>query len=670
MAARKIHRWKDPTYNLQGGAFPGGIGGVTYDRLNIGSEGAGGAPADAQKVGGNFPGTYGVDFEEDAKALAPNRMLRALGENTDLLDDLFRASVPAALKVSWAGGASFQSLVGTAVFVGKTGETVPLATELVQLVDTATGLPAVAVSGVTIIATDVVDDTSLSTIRGAAADGFSTNARVTWNAAVPAGAYTVIVGGRSSLATLSESRPFEFLRTLVLAERAVSAILGLYKHGLDERYRRSNKVVAGTENQAGAGASVMVDGQAVTLRVLDTSNAARRDPFGSLLTLDFNSYFVPVGVTNANAPLFGNWILTDGRDASSHIGGMSAPVTGGQVVAAVRPASTTNFSTNANTQIRADTTATLNPTGTATQIRVDVLSFFWRASGGYNLTMVRPGLDMLRFTRADGAVETYIISALTADTRIATLLNLNGQAPSFPSSESVTSVSFIQPYSSLGPSRQALHQVGGLLVSQLPDTREVTDTLGARMAPMTFLAPRASKGVDIPSSAYNPEFTDLYNDYVAVQFGGWTTALASGQAFAKQVNAGVLGNGRVFTKDFFHGAFRQRSTTQTVTSTAAGQSTTVTLTAATPHVEVTVQGTHPTTVAVSLPAAVTDAGCRTSITVIYGTLGAPPWMSWPAGLTFQEGDQQVPDGALGRYIWELTGLGGTGALVHRTYYPG
>lgn len=670
MASRKIHRWTDPTYPLEAGeTFPGTIGGDAYDRINIGSGGAGGSPADGQKVGGNFPNTYLVDFEEDARATAANRGLRALAENTDTLDDILRASVPARATQSWAGAAAFLSLAPQNVFVGKSGETVPLAPELVQIIVTSTGLPAVSAGGATIVATDVVDDTSLSSIRGTPSSGFSNNARVVWNATVPAGTYTVIYGSRVSLARLAETRPREFLRAVLLGERISALVLSLQQHGLNERYRRSNQVVAGTPNLAGDGAAVTVDGAAVTFRGTVAADSARRDVHDAVLTVDHTSYFAP-NTSATDAALFAQFLLTDGRDGSAGVAGMSSPATGGTVWAAARPA-ITPIAANRNTAVDFGA-ATLNPSGTADQIQVGASARFWRSSGGLNLSTIRLGFDLMKVVRASGATEVYVIQALNANNRIASLRRLNGSTPTFPSSEAVTAY-LIQPYTTIGQGIQSGNRLGQLVISQLPDSREATDDTSARTTPFTVLAPRVQRGTEIPGSVQDDAVKTAvaYRDYVAIQFGGWDTARSGDQAFQPVITAGVYGNGRIWSNEYVHAGFRRKVAEQEITdSTTWAQTITFTNTAT--GYDVRVQQDAPGSLTVAVAASAIRAGMQLSLTLRlpYPQLArGRVEMVWPGACLFTSGSSEVPDNFAGVVEW-LMYITVTGdILVRQNLYP-
>jgi hypothetical protein len=112
-----FHRFVDPSYNLGGGSFPGTLYGEAYDRVNVisGGVGTGGSAfADNAKVGGPNVGTYWHAFGEDATSNYFNRGMKALNENTDLLDDLLHRdiAVPARTATVASSGQTSVALVG------------------------------------------------------------------------------------------------------------------------------------------------------------------------------------------------------------------------------------------------------------------------------------------------------------------------------------------------------------------------------------------------------------------------------------------------------------------------------------------------------------------------------------------------------------------------------
>lgn len=92
-----FHRLVVPTYF---NGLPAG-----YNYINNALTGTP-APADGARPSGPNAGTYFVGFGEDGRVIAANRGLKALAENTDLLDDLIRRDLgaPTVLSATAGGG--------------------------------------------------------------------------------------------------------------------------------------------------------------------------------------------------------------------------------------------------------------------------------------------------------------------------------------------------------------------------------------------------------------------------------------------------------------------------------------------------------------------------------------------------------------------------------------
>ena len=115
-----FHRLVTPPYY---GGLPAG-----YDYINTPTDpsvGGTGTPAfmDGKKSGGPNDGTYLVAFGEDATSADANRGLKALAENTDVLDNLLRRDLALSaqtLDVTAASPVSSIVITGQ-VFVGEFG---------------------------------------------------------------------------------------------------------------------------------------------------------------------------------------------------------------------------------------------------------------------------------------------------------------------------------------------------------------------------------------------------------------------------------------------------------------------------------------------------------------------------------------------------------------------
>lgn len=312
-----IHRFVDPTYDLGGGAFPGVIGGITYDRINVGSGGVGGAPADLAKVGGVNPGTYWVSFSEDATSLNTNRGFRALSENSDVFDDFFHQDIVAQSSTTIVLGAPTNLITLPAgMYLGVSGTAVNV-TNLERLV---TVLVAAGDD-------EVLDVATGTKVRALAVAGFPNSptppfliapAVVTLSHALPAGTYVVRFGTRANLTNVG-SRLFEarvgqdhrvpaYVQNLFRILRApaaqaqawdanpfTSTIYDLAASGLNERYNRAKvhdtTVPANTDYPLPIAPYTTLNGQGSwftrsgpamggwSQRSLSTAFAAGQDPF-------------------------------------------------------------------------------------------------------------------------------------------------------------------------------------------------------------------------------------------------------------------------------------------------------------------------------------------------------------------------------------------------------
>lgn len=202
-----FHRFVDPSYNLGGGVFPGSLYGVEYDRVNVVSGGQGengSAFADGPKVGGPNEGTYWHAFGEDALSVYFNRGLRALSENTDILDDMLHRDIAVPARTALVTSTGQTQVVLTGEIWLDTNPLTPL-TDLFSVVDQndreiiepATGIPVVvtAISGSGVSA------------GGTVGSGFSSVAGVTLQFNMPirqemAEQWRVYYGERSNLAVL------------------------------------------------------------------------------------------------------------------------------------------------------------------------------------------------------------------------------------------------------------------------------------------------------------------------------------------------------------------------------------------------------------------------------------------------------------------------------------
>jgi len=423
-----VHRWVDPTYFLGVGAsFPGTIFGETYDRANIGSAGAGGTPADGVKVGGNFPGTYFIDFGEDATTVASNRANRALAENTDFLDDVVHRDLVQRVSDNTvsAGDVDYDIVSGpvTPVWVGNAG----------------------AVAEFTFIVTDFFlapifdpisgDRITVSSIAGATlGTGFSSATPITLNfsATIPNGvSYIVWYGQRKNLATHANDIVGNLLPAVTDYSPTLASIV---RGGLDARYRNATTASSAAIDTPGEGAVITRDGPAPAVDSADIIDNFY-DPIGAhwkaFSSEDAGGGFSPTFTTGIG---FVHYMSDRGSQEGQEAG--PSPSTGSFV--SVWPHDYVGtFAGTPLTQVDKTRIATLNPGGALpTTVQLHASDFFYNGS---TESAVNVGYDLIEIVRASGATEVYCITKLdTGDARRCTVRTVGGAAPSFPSGESVT----------------------------------------------------------------------------------------------------------------------------------------------------------------------------------------------------------------------------------------
>ena len=264
-----FHRYKDPSYDFLGGAFPGTIGSVVYDRINVVDEGEGdgdgSANADAVKASGPNAGTYFVAFGEDGTSSNANRGFKALAQNTDALDDLVRASIPRYNKYDFAVAPGANNVTIPALTEVWCGEDATLdPKELFHVVDYTTGEQVYGVAGEAIFVASV-DDGAGTPVIGT---GFvATGVRLFFTAVVNVPC-SIVYTSRTSMAGLLENAERDRdvrLLLLAFANAVYGASFG--KYGLNERYRRASYLYGSptliNPDTPGDGAQIARDGQAV-----------------------------------------------------------------------------------------------------------------------------------------------------------------------------------------------------------------------------------------------------------------------------------------------------------------------------------------------------------------------------------------------------------------------
>lgn len=311
-----FHRLVVPTYF---GGLPGG-----YDYINDPS--ANGDPgsaafADGKKGAGPNQGTYLVAFGEDASSSNANRGLKALAENTDILDNLFHRDIALGaqtLDVLAASPVSSLVLSGQ-VFVGEFGVSNNQAQRdrLVSVLDNNDN--EIITAGGTVVKALLIHNGSNVNVVGTQSSGFYNTPTVTLNAPIPTGTtYRVYYGERGNLATLPKDaftgikirsaqevsgEVERVLRDLHAASGAnwndawLATINSLARTGLDGRYRLSSTSDPGggtAMDTPGNGGFITRDGPGVRLRaptyLLDTVGTVGidryPDPFLAMFKLE------------------------------------------------------------------------------------------------------------------------------------------------------------------------------------------------------------------------------------------------------------------------------------------------------------------------------------------------------------------------------------------------
>lgn len=456
-----FHRLAVPTYF---GGLPGGV-----DYLNTPSDpsvGGTGQPAnaDGKKSGGANDGTYFVAWTEDGTSADFNRPAKALGENTDFIDDTLRASVPkfAQLDATAAGAVTTVNLTGQ-IFVGEFGMANNSTNRnlLIHVTDQATN-DDLEVGG-TKVSPSLIHDGASVNVVGTAADGFRTNASVNFSPAIPNGTnYRVWYGVRSSLHEIARTEKgayFKYimrvtehingtLRSLLRqlhSEASVnqaytdpwdSTIRSLAASGLNERYRRATAQPAGfltgDYNVAGGGAVIQRDGPAMELR------ASTGYQFSGTTWPDGNKATLKLGLFNSRSESsnfisdndggdFGVWHESEWKPNNniSDAGMFHRSRTAGIALVDVIPYDMRAATFNGDTlQTRIDAssaTATLNPDslGTSTARRtVQCGAGQYFSLTGPVRTAIRLGIDLLEVTDSGGKVRTFIIQSILSATRV------------------------------------------------------------------------------------------------------------------------------------------------------------------------------------------------------------------------------------------------------------
>lgn len=228
-----FHRFVTPTYS---GGLP-----VGYDLINVVSGGtgaSGSAFADSAKgIGNPNTGTYFVAWGEDATSSNANRGLKALSQNTDLLDDQMHRDLAMAVRTNdaTAGSPVTTIILPTNTFIGTSGystSTTDLA-RLFSILDTSDNEIVIQGTGQKVQVTSVTLGTGDVVGGGGANGSFSGNTvQINISPSIPTGtSYRIWYGTRTNLATL----PADALTTIKIrgAEEVPSEVENLFRllHG-------------------------------------------------------------------------------------------------------------------------------------------------------------------------------------------------------------------------------------------------------------------------------------------------------------------------------------------------------------------------------------------------------------------------------------------------------
>jgi hypothetical protein len=292
-----FHRLTVPTYF---GGLP-----VGADYLNTPSDpsvGGTGVPAtaDGKKSGGPNDGTYFHAFGEDALSSLLNRGVKAVGENTDTIDDYLHRDIAVPVRTVTATAATAVSSITITgqIFVGalSTVNTEVNRDSLFSVLD-GSGNEILAEVGTGVVKVGLVHDGLGNNVLGTVASGFRSGVALSLTAPIPEGTiYYVVYGERGNLAAL----PVDALTSIkVRASQEVSAeverllrdlhgteayqfswndpwpvsINALLRGGLDARYRNSTYDLGtgGSVNVPGTGSTITRDGPAIDMVCPNTS---------------------------------------------------------------------------------------------------------------------------------------------------------------------------------------------------------------------------------------------------------------------------------------------------------------------------------------------------------------------------------------------------------------
>lgn len=298
----------------------------------------------------------------------------------------------------------------------------------------------------------------LSISGASVGDGFTTaNVTVNFTSTIPVGVtYRVYYGVRKTLNNLpADAMSYPAIRRSPQVEHQVQDLLkdlhddagipiwddawistigSLARSGLNERYRRQTVGVTGNLDTPGDGATIVRDGIAPTVAVVD-STAIFADPVGAGWKVDTpfdDGGTFPLGQTTGVG--FVHYASDRTSNESQEHG---AAVSAGSFASLWPHNHVGDFAGTPKTQINPTRAAALNPGSAGGDIvELHASDFFYNGS---NQSAVNTGYDLLEITRNSGAVEVYCIVLLdTGDARRCTVRDLANNTPAFPADEAVT----------------------------------------------------------------------------------------------------------------------------------------------------------------------------------------------------------------------------------------
>lgn len=471
-----FHRFITPTYF---GGLP-----VGYDLINVvsGGTGAGGSAfADGVKGLGNpNSGTYFVAWGEDATSSNANRGLRALAQNTDVLDDLFHRELARAVRTNDVVAGSPVSTVVLPIntFIGTAGYTTSTAdlARLFSILDGSDNEIIIQSTGQRVQVTSVTLGAG-DAIGGGGANGSFSGNTVTLNISpsIPTGTtYRIWYGNRTNLAEL----PVDAFTTIKIrgAEEVSSSVEDLFRllhgnnlswnaswtttvydmaaSGLWDRYNRGTANAMGSPPEAywtqaldseGSGGWIRRSGPALTMYTYADEVGGYTDPINAL----FAGKFVDQAPFDASGAT--GFVLYGARRSGSATVGESLYEPGAASFMALWPHHYINTvdASSPYTRIFEGATATLANVGAYNAntgeavVTVTQAGNYFRKSGS---SAIACGYDMLEITYTQSAVAKRIVCVIVAhgasnDTGNAAKVRvrrLDGAIPDFSSCTSVT----------------------------------------------------------------------------------------------------------------------------------------------------------------------------------------------------------------------------------------